>query len=59
MFVFYSPTINVTNGLCQGCTIAPKLFALYLNRVIECWWEHCKAHSVKVFYKNGEKLVKG
>ena len=32
-----SPTINMTNGLRQGCTIASTLFALYLNFVIECW----------------------
>ena len=34
-----SATFSVTNGLRQGCTIAPTLFALYLNRVIECWWD--------------------
>ena len=26
----------ITDGLHQGCTIAPTLFALYLNWVIEC-----------------------
>ena len=52
-----SATFSVTNGLRQGCTIAPTLFALYLNRVIECWWGRCKSLGVKVFYKYGGKLV--
>jgi len=54
---FTSLSFSVTNGLCQGCTIAPTLFALYLNQVIECWWGHCKSQGVKVFYKYGGKLV--
>ena len=47
----------MTTGLHQGCTIAPTLFALYLNRVIECWWGRCESLGVKVFYKYGGKLV--
>ena len=54
---FTSLSFSVTNVLRQGCTIAPTLFALYLNRVIECWWGHCKSRGVKVFYKYGGKLV--
>jgi len=46
---FTSPSLSVTNGLRLGCTIAPKLFALNLNWVIECWWDRCKAQGVKVF----------
>ena len=52
-----SATFSVTNRLRQGCTIAPTLFALYLNRVIECWWGRCESLGVKVFYKYGGKLV--
>ena len=52
-----SATFSVTNGLRQGCTIAPTLFALYLNRVIECWWGRFESLGVKVFYKYGGKLV--
>ena len=50
---FTSASFSVTNGLCQGCTIAPTL---YLNQVIECWWDR-KAWGVKVFYKHGGKLA--
>ena len=32
--------IAVTNGLRQGCTMAPTLFNLYFNQVVEAWrWE--------------------
>jgi len=40
-----SPSFRVTNGLHQGCTIAPILFALCLNCVIECWWDRCKVQG--------------
>jgi len=46
---FTNLLFNVTNGLCQGYTIAPTLFALYLNWVIEHWWGCCKAFGVKVW----------
>ena len=39
------------------CVCAPTLFALYLNRVIECWWGRCESLGMKVFYKYGGKLV--
>jgi len=32
---FTSPSFSVTNRLHQSCTIAPTLYALYLNQVIE------------------------
>jgi len=54
---FTSPSFSITNRLCQGCTIAPTLFALYLNQVIECWRDFCKAWGVKVFNKYGGKFV--
>jgi len=41
-----SSPFNVVDGLHQGCTFTPTLFTLYLNRVIECWWDCCKAQGV-------------
>ena len=47
----------VTNGLRQGCTIAPTLFILYLDLVIRCWCSRCLAVGVEVQYQIGGKLV--
>ena len=32
-----TPDFEVENGLRQGCTIAPTLFNLYFNLVIDRW----------------------
>ncbi len=34
--------IEVTNGLCQGCTMAPSLFNLYACAMAEIWMERVK-----------------
>jgi len=34
--------ISVTNGLSQGCTMAPTLFNLYACAVAELWCERVK-----------------
>ena len=43
-----SSSFLVTNGLRQGCTIAPTLFILYLDLVIRCWCSRCLAVGVVV-----------
>ena len=45
------------NGLCQGCTIAPTLFILYLELAIQCWRSYCQAIGIEVQYQIGGKLV--
>ena len=52
-----STTIWVRNGLHQGCTIAPTLFILYFEQVIQCWLHRCNAVGIEVLYKIGGKLV--
>ena len=49
--------IEVTNGLRQGCTIAPTPFNLYFNFVIELWCKRSQPFGVEVHYKCGGKLV--
>ena len=52
-----SPDFEVNNGLRQGCTIAPTLFTLYFNMVINRWREQCEPFGVEILYKYGGKLV--
>ena len=52
-----APEFEVSNGLRQGCVIAPTLFNLYFNLAIEQWRGQCSEFGVDVLYKCGGKLV--
>ena len=52
-----TPVIEVNNGLRHGCTIAPSLFNLYFNLVIEEWRRQCQPFGTEVLYKCGDKLM--
>lgn len=49
--------ISVTNGLRQGCTLAPTLFTLYFSVVVNHWRAQCPEAGVSVLYKIGRRLV--
>ena len=49
--------IQVSNGLRQGCVLAPTLFLLYFNMVMLCWRARCAGLGVKPLYKCGGKFV--
>ena len=49
--------ILVTNGLRQGCTLAPSLFNLYFSAMVASWRSKCPEVGVSVMYKHGRKLV--
>ena len=49
--------IEVTNGLRQGCTLAPTLFNLYFSTMVACWRARCSQAGVIVRYWAGRKLV--
>ncbi len=50
-------SIQVLNGLRQGCTLAPSLFNLYFGAVVGAWRAHCPEAGIDVRYKHGRKLV--
>ena len=52
-----SARIQVSNGLRQGCVLAPTLFLLYFNMVMQCWRDRCESLGVKLLYKCSGKLV--
>ena len=45
--------ISMTNGLCQGCTMAPILFNLFFNAVVEAWQSRCTDNGIEILYKAG------
>ena len=53
----FTEDIEVTNGLRQGCTLAPTLFNLYFSAVVACWRARCPQAGVTVRYRIGRKLV--
>eukprot|EP00117_Sycon_ciliatum_P023228 scpid30807/ scgid4805/ Transposon TX1 uncharacterized 149 kDa protein; ORF 2 len=52
-----SDNISVTNGLRQGCTLAPTLFNLYFSVVVADWRARCPDAGVDLLFRNGRKLV--
>ena len=39
---------RVTKGLRQGCCIAPTLFKIYINGVLEAWKRNCAAFGIPI-----------
>ena len=50
-------TIEVMNGLRQGCTLAPTLFNVYYSAVVASWRSRCLPAGVDVRFRHGRKLV--
>ena len=50
-------SIEVKNGLRQGCTLAPTVFNIYYSSVVANWREQCPLAGVNVRFKHGRKLV--
>jgi hypothetical protein len=54
-----SENIMVENGLRQGCTMAPTVFTLYFEAVMEDWRERCGTDlGVKLLFKMDGRMVK-
>ena len=49
--------ISVTNGLRQGCTMAPTLFNLFFNLVVETWRKRITGDGVTILYNANGHLV--
>ena len=47
----------VTNGLRQGCTLAPMLFNLYFAAVMTHWHSTASTPGIPVLYRMGRRLV--
>ena len=52
-----SDTININNGLRQGCTLAPTLFHLYFSVIVAHWRERSSVPGVSIRYRIGRALV--
>ena len=52
-----SESLEVKNGLRQGCTLAPTLFNMYFSAMVACWRNECVEAGVDVLFKHGRKLV--
>ena len=50
-------TIEVMNGLRQGCTLAPTLFNVYYSAVVADWRNRCLVAGVDMRFRHGRKLV--
>ena len=49
--------ISVSNGLRQGCTMAPTLFNLYLNLVVDVWRNQCSEDGITILFNVDGHLV--
>ena len=52
-----SDSFELSNGLRQGCTLAPTLFNLYFSAVVASWRRGCTEAGVDVLFRPGRKLI--